>query len=305
MNVTRLTADEIPETLRYALAADAHPLPAQDLQIQTFLDYVAQTGITCIGWRIGTRAHPLAVFVALLLPGDTAVVLPSAPSADAHAVAAHRAITDAALAALQTPTLRYYQALLDPHDAPRRTLLQSVGFWRLAPLSYLERSATFPWVDPPPADAATWCAYTPTRHAQFAAVVAATYTGSRDCPELNDLRTVEDALAAHRASGKSGTDLWELAEIDGDPSACLLLAEMTHGSALEVVYMGVTPPARGRGLGELLLKRALQQARTRRVKRLTLAVDERNTPACTLYDRLGFRPVGRRDAYVLARDRSR
>ena len=175
----------------------------------------------------------------------------------------------------------------------------------LAPLAYLERSVAYPWLDPPPPDAAEWRSYTPASHAQFTAVLSETYVDSRDCPELTDLRTAADALAAHRVSGRFVPELWELALIDGEPSACLLLAEMAHGSTLEVVYMGVVPRCRGRGLGELLLRRALQQARTRHIKRLTLAVDARNAPAITVYERVGFRPVGRRDAYVCARDRSR
>jgi ribosomal protein S18 acetylase RimI-like enzyme len=77
----------------------------------------------------------------------------------------------------------------------------------------------------------------------------------------------------------------------------LLLSEALDRDSWEVAYLGLTPAARGRGLGRAALAHALELAR-RYVPRLELAVDARNRPACRLYRSAGFIPFDRRTVHL-------
>jgi [ribosomal protein S18]-alanine N-acetyltransferase len=67
---------------------------------------------------------------------------------------------------------------------------------------------------------------------------------------------------------------------------------------VELVYLGPTVQARGRGLGDHLMLLALATTARREFKDLSLAVDSANAPAMRLYRRHGFKRVGRRLALV-------
>lgn len=56
--------------------------------------------------------------------------------------------------------------------------------------------------------------------------------------------------------------------------------------------MYVTPRARGRGVGELLVGAVLAEARRQGRAEVVLEVAENNAPAIALYERCGFRPTG-------------
>ena len=60
--------------------------------------------------------------------------------------------------------------------------------------------------------------------------------------------------------------------------------------------IAVAPAARRRGIGEALLARAIREGRGR-LAFLTLEVRAGNAPAIGLYEKLGFRAVGRRKNY--------
>jgi ribosomal protein S18 acetylase RimI-like enzyme len=67
---------------------------------------------------------------------------------------------------------------------------------------------------------------------------------------------------------------------------------------MEVVYLGVAPEWRRRGVGKLLLRRALEQCRLVGTGQLTAVVDCRNDPARQLYAGFGFKPTAAREAYI-------
>lgn len=56
----------------------------------------------------------------------------------------------------------------------------------------------------------------------------------------------------------------------------------------------VAPPARGRGLGRLLMAAAIDWARDRGASRVDLSVTDQAEAARLLYERLGFTPTGER-----------
>ena len=124
------------------------------------------------------------------------------------------------------------------------------------------------------------------------------YQQTLDCPELCGLRDTADVLESHRATGVFDPTLWFLAFRGDDPVGCALYARSRTGRSIELVYLGLSPEVRGRGLAAHLLWRGLRMARDRSVKEVACAVDERNTPAIRLYGRAGMREVARRVALV-------
>jgi GNAT superfamily N-acetyltransferase len=78
----------------------------------------------------------------------------------------------------------------------------------------------------------------------------------------------------------------------------VLTAETPGRASLEVVYMGVSPPWRGKGVGDMLLMRAVQRARALRLNDITLAVDGINVAARRLYERWSFVETARRRAWI-------
>lgn len=277
--------------------------PADRLAIESFQAFLDIADATVAGFRCGPPDHPTAAAVTLLLPGRTAIVLTAFPEARAINPAAESDCLLAALRDLATRDPHYAQVLLEPTAATKARLITAAGFARIATLEYRTRGSRFPWVEPPADADITWTPYSPATHDDFAATIAATYEGSQDCPELTGLRPMDDVIAAHQASGAFDPSLWELARRGDAPAGVLLLARLPDATSAEIAYMGVTPPFRGQGLGKLLLRRALEKCRSRGLKQITIVADERNAAARGLYQRFAFRVIGRRDAYLLPRER--
>ena len=120
-------------------------------------------------------------------------------------------------------------------------------------------------------------------------------------PELEGSRSLDDIMSGHRAGGRFVPERWRLGRLRGEPEAAavLLLSEIPDRDAWEVAYLGLTPAARGRGLGLAALAHALDLARAH-VPRLELAVDVRNTPANHLYQAAGFVAFDRRAVHLAA-----
>ena len=77
----------------------------------------------------------------------------------------------------------------------------------------------------------------------------------------------------------------------------LLLADVPSRKVWEVIYLGLTPAARGRRLGRTVVQYAIELARDH-VPWLELAVDVRNTPALKLYHSAGFIARERRTVHL-------
>jgi ribosomal protein S18 acetylase RimI-like enzyme len=84
----------------------------------------------------------------------------------------------------------------------------------------------------------------------------------------------------------------------GKAMGCLLLGEIPARRCLELVYLGLVPEARGRGLGRILMQRVLGIASRRHFEVTTLAVDAANVPAVGLYRRCGYVSVAQRIAMI-------
>lgn len=126
------------------------------------------------------------------------------------------------------------------------------------------------------------------------------YEQTLDCPALCGLRETADVLESHRATGQWDPSLWWLVLADDEPHGCLLLNRCPEQGAVELVYIGLSPKVRGRGLSGRLLAMGLAEIHARGDRAMICAVDRRNAPAKALYRRLGFRRFASREAFVRA-----
>ncbi len=80
---------------------------------------------------------------------------------------------------------------------------------------------------------------------------------------------------------------WYVAELAGEAMGCLLM-QMHPRETMELVYMGLPPQSRKRGIGSQLVQEARQTALRHDCNMLVTAVDIQNEPAVRLYERAGF-----------------
>ncbi len=107
-----------------------------------------------------------------------------------------------------------------------------------------------------------------------------------------------EVLDGYRAQGRHLPEHWYSVQFRGNDVGVLILADHPTAGNCELVYMGVVPPARGSGLGERIVRRALAAAVEIGAQRLVLAVDAANGPALELYRRAGFVEWDRRTVYA-------
>jgi mycothiol synthase len=192
------------------------------------------------------------------------------------------------------------QVLVDPGDVVARDTYLGRSFRQMAELLYLQADVRRTLPAPALPEGFDWITYSPATHATFASTIVQSYRDSLDCPGLNGLRDIEDVIAGHKASGSEfDPSWWFVLRERGQPAAVLLLARTAaHGTA-ELVYLGLVPPARGRGLADVLMRQALHTVGASGVaSTIALAVDASNAPALRLYHRHGMRRIGSKVALM-------
>lgn len=65
----------------------------------------------------------------------------------------------------------------------------------------------------------------------------------------------------------------------------------------EILSIGTEQRAQNKGLGWRMMQAAIGEASKRGAKKMVLEVDENNDPAVTLYKKIGFQTIGKRQAY--------
>lgn len=83
------------------------------------------------------------------------------------------------------------------------------------------------------------------------------------------------------------------------PSPARFILCRMAGEDCEVLTFGVDPQIRGAGLGARLLEAAMFRAKAGDATRMVLEVAGDNDSARGLYERMGFREIGRRPGYYL------
>jgi mycothiol synthase len=292
-----------PEEREPALAVLYHRVPGS-LRPRLIANALAESerGLIDLSglWVARRRGRVVGALLTQPLAGRAAAVWAPEVESTWRRASTAVALVRAALDDLKDRGFMLAQALLD-ESAPGWGAgdLTGGGMPRVTDLIYLEtETARAIPVRPglPPID---WLPFGPDTDALFRAVLQATYTDSLDMPELEGLRSLDDILSGHRAGGRFVAERWRVGQVRGEPAAAavLLLSEIPDRDAWEVAYLGLTPAARGRGLGLAALEAALALARPHAAW-IELAVDVRNLPAHHLYRRAGLRPYDRRAVHL-------
>jgi ribosomal protein S18 acetylase RimI-like enzyme len=210
-------------------------------------------------------------------------------------------LATAACSWLQSRGVKVCQSFAPEIDRDDFAPLLRQGFRRVTQLTHMRRE-----LDPePPSDSddvprLLFEQVTPGRLAAFADALLATYDGSLDCPEVAGTRTPDELLDGFRGPLTIHPAWWYLAREGNRPVGVVMFEVGTEPGLLELSYLGLTPAARGRGLGDELMRFALGVAAADRCRAMGLSVDVRNEPALRLYRRHAFRGLDRRDVYLAA-----
>lgn len=233
---------------------------------------------------------------------DDAQRAPDPSTQHEHRVATLCAVF-AAIEQSMTDRVALAQALVTPVEHWALQACRDAGMLQIAELSYqklvipTERAATRSLPDGVELRIAGDVAE-PGARAALARALERSYVDTRDCPDLCGLRAVDDVIDSHRATGRHNPALWWVVYLHGQPEGALLLSPFPEQSSVELVYLGIGPVLRGRGLGRVLMEHAIEAAARAGALEMTCAVDMQNPCALRLYQRLGFRSIDRRLALV-------
>ena len=287
-----------PEEVEPALAMILGPAgaAASREQITDFLEFaslrrikVEETWVASAGGRLAWAVLPI------LSPGHTALLFTPAKRPDGIDLAP---LLDLVCAELLSRQVQLAQALLDPDDADTRAFFAARQFREMAQLLYLQTMTPRQLAPLSPPDSFWWRTYSADTHPLFERAILETYQQSLDCPALNGLRSIDDVIAGHKASGEFNPRFWYVLSERDNPVGVLLLSHVPRTDMAELVYLGLAPAARRRGLADLLMRHALWAVREMGLTRLTLAVDSQNAPALRLYYRHGLQRIGSKIAVM-------
>lgn len=185
------------------------------------------------------------------------------------------------------------QVILPPLRAEFAAQLTQAGYRHVAELEFqsLELRATSATSD------LTFLSAAQVDSGLLRATILRTYTGSKDCPEVDGLRSIDDVIDGYRHTGTYLPERWFVATKGTTPVGCLLLTEHAQ-QQWELMYMGVLPEFRGHGLGSKLTRFAIHHSFLQGGRQLVLAVDTRNEFARKIYHDLGLRPAVSRLVHV-------
>jgi ribosomal protein S18 acetylase RimI-like enzyme len=214
--------------------------------------------------------------------------------------------------ALRDRGVNFVQWATDDMSLPDNQLISkwcgALGFEPLSTLEYLSGSLAIEDIRPNSIDDQSLVCEPlawddSAEFGEFASLVEQTYRETLDCPLLSEHRTAIQTLRSYQST-VAFEPMWWFRVLDKATRrmiGCLVLARhrsrdprSTRDAAenvAEIVYMGLIPEARHRGLGSELLHRAMQVARRGDCSRIILAVDRLNHPAKSLYHRAGFDPL--------------
>ena len=285
------------------LLAARLPFPARDrhaARLRALLDTgeLDPAGLFVARDESGTARGAVLVQV---LPGALGLAWPPRAEPGRFRVATEDALTAAAGDWLHAGGVKVCQAFAAKPERPDMVPLERGGFRRVTEVVHMRRE-TGPGGspargEPPAACPLAFDPLVPDVRPTFAAVLLATYDGSRDCPELTGTRTPDEMLDGFRGVVGEREDWRFLIRHRGEPVGVVLFDVGTEPGAVELSYLGLVPAARGRGWGDGVVRYAIAFA-AREAAALTLSVDGRNDPALRLYRRHGFRESDRRDVYL-------
>jgi ribosomal protein S18 acetylase RimI-like enzyme len=288
---------EIDPALRLLLCSASGAV--DEAQLREFTRLAKTPGDNLGGlWVAAQGDHLITALLPVVSPGRTLLLfLPGHLFSEYQATVTRQLIQTICRRASEAD-LHLAQCLLDVHDTVVTPLLRTCSFERLAELLYLQATIGRGIQEAPLPASYRWETYSPRTHELFATTILSTYQHSLDCPRLNGLRSIDDILAGHRATGHFDPAIWFVLLDHHTPLGALLLTHLSGADLIELVYLGLAPGSRGRGIGDILMRRAAAAVAARKGGRLSLAVDAGNLPALKLYWRHGLQVIGRKLAYL-------
>jgi ribosomal protein S18 acetylase RimI-like enzyme len=291
----RARLGELPVAVGMMLGSPHRPAPVA--QVTEFINSAASRRIDVETIWVAEAAGKIVwAVLPILNPGKTLLILTSSDTGGTNIPAA-RLIGD---------ICRHYarhgvelaQVLLESKHHQSRRFFTSLGFNEIAELIYLQGNVPRNMAAPEISEHMRWLEYSPATHPIFAQAITETYRDSLDCPALSGLREIDDVIAGHRATGEFDPAGWHLLLEDDHPLGVVLLSRIPQTDAMELVYLGLSPEARGKGLGTILMRQVFFLIMRNQRRRLSLAVDSKNDPALKLYYRFGMQQVATRWAMI-------
>ena len=250
-------------------------------------------------WSAYTQDGALQASILLVpSPGRTAAVMFGLHAGQGYAPVVGRLLQQAAHDLSTEGSVALLQALPRPSESIRRRALEAGGFQRLATLEYMERpnSVQAPTHELPAGfTLRPWHTHERT---MMIALLQRTFVNTLDCPGLAAMRTGDDILDGHLHAGDSDTRLWRVIWHHETAVGAVLLSPCALTDSVDLVYLGLAPEVRGKGVALAALQHALHEASALPHRLVQLAVDTRNAPAVTLYQRAGFQGRQQREAWV-------
>lgn len=144
-----------------------------------------------------------------------------------------------------------------------------------------------------------WSRFTLGDEKRLARILTETFVDSLDCPAIHGMRRIEDIIEGYKASGIFRPDSWWLPRLRGNDLGCILINESAVDErTAEILYLGVIPRWRKKGIARAMLKESFAYMHRRGIKKISLAVDSGNAPALALYHQEGFRPINHQDVFI-------
>ena len=284
---------KLPAALMFIAGGDCDDFAAQS-QAQSLM-VLARRKPRAVWWAKDGSCTAAAAVISN--PGSTGFLFHSPP--DAPGVNNHHLATLIGLLCTDCLDrgLGLVQSLVDPDRQATIDVLKEAGMIELAHLAYMRRM--LPASNANKLPEVKWIHMGQYHEGELGELISRTYIDSQDCPALANVRKVKDIIAGHKASGIFRPEGWLIAMIDNSPAGCVLVNDCADLTASEVVYMGVHPDFRHRGIGRRLLNKACDITFTRGIRRIELAVDLRNSRAMALYQSHGFVQVQTRLALAM------
>lgn len=245
------------------------------------------------------RLHAAAVLT--VHAGRTAMASITAPRS-AWEARQWAPLAAAALARAGTLDVDVLQALVDPLHRHTVDLLELGGLRTIGTLAYLERPRAAPVPSQPTtgthagngalagngAHDVRFTSWDPADRRLLERLLEESYIDTRDCPGLAQMRRTCDIIDGHMATGEHDPSMWWIMQDAQGPCGIALLSSVPGADCVEVVYFGLSPRVRGRGLSRALLSHALGALAGRRERTVALACDEANAAALRVYRSFGF-----------------
>lgn len=299
ITISSVSKEQRPTALRVLFAR--FPVEEQETRLQDALQS-AERGALNLDGLLLAEEDQRPVGAALMMhqrDGVTLVWPPVATSGSSSAQEVENALMERICQELERCGSKLAQVLLAPDDSAETELLERFEFRHLTDMFFLARTLSSEDAMKSPAlGDYDHDLFDESQADRFAKVIEQTYLNSLDCPFLDGFRNGKDALFSHRLSGSFDPAGWRVYRVGDQDIGVMMMNEHPEQDAIELVYFGIVPEFRGRGLGRQLLSQGIQAAALTGRAALFLAVDCENIYANNLYGELGFAELARRRIMV-------